>query len=115
MKTLREKRISVKILLFSVVGMLIAYIGKVPMRDCKAFVFKKQLEFPLNYYCVDVFGLEISYSLILILLVILLGLGAYLFLYTTDAEILVWVNKVVKKMNKYFKKMRKYFSNHSEV
>ncbi len=100
MKTLREKRISVKILLFSVVGMLVAYIGKVPMRDCKPFVFKKQLEFPLNYYCIDVFGLEISYSLILILLVILLGLGVFIFIYKTDEEIKEIIRKIVSRRTK---------------
>jgi uncharacterized membrane protein YhaH (DUF805 family) len=101
MINIKNKKIPVVILLFSIIGIMIGYLIKGSYNDDGSI---KQLYADVNYslkaYEFYVFGFIIEYTTFLSVMLILLGLGIYCFLFKTDKEIKFGLNKIKNRFRK---------------
>lgn len=101
MKTIENKKISVTIILISVIGIIIGYLIKDSYnKDGSIHSLYVDVNYPLKYYEIYVFGYIIEYTTFLSVMLILLGLGIYCFLFKTDEEIKFGLNKFKNRLQK---------------
>lgn len=117
MINIKEKKISIKLMLFSLFGMIICNVIKEPykvhLKKWK-FLFKNDVNVPIYYFKIDLFGFEIGYSTLLVILIVVMGLGVYWFLTKTDGEVKLFFTKYLNKLrfvsNKIYKALEKIYS-----
>jgi uncharacterized membrane protein YhaH (DUF805 family) len=94
MKNIENKKIPVVILLFSIIGIMIGYLIKnVYNNDGSLYVISLKYNYPLSWYEIYAFGYLIEYTTFLSVMLMILGLGIYSFLFKTDEEIKIGLNK----------------------
>lgn len=101
MNNLENKKISVILLLTSIIGIIIGHLIRQPLYNGKYQLNDDSI--PLKYYYIDFFGYGLSYKFLLIILLILLGIGIYCFLFKKDEEIekslIIFKNSFKKNIN----------------
>lgn len=117
MINIKEKKISIKLMLLSLFGMIISNVIKEPYEEHLKkwkFLFRKDINAPIHYFKVDFFGFEIRYSTLLVTLIVVMALGVYWFLTKTDAEIRPlfknYLNRLKKALDKIYKALDKIYS-----
>lgn len=108
MNNIESKKISVILILISIIGMIIGYSIKQPFYKGK--YHREKISTPLHRYFIDFFGYNVSYKYLLISLLILLGIAIYCFLFKKDEEIekslIIFKNNLKKFINlSIFKKI----------
>lgn len=99
MINIKNKRIPVVILLFSIIGIMIGYLLKGSYNDDGSIRhLYADVNYSLKAYEFYVFGYIIEYTTFLSVMLILLGLGIYSFLFKTDEEI---KNSLKKTKNRF--------------
>lgn len=76
----KNKNNSKIIIIFSIIGLLISYQLKVPKETVLQGWYefsKNNIKIPNHFFCVNIFGLQVSYNLIVVVLLISLGIGIY--------------------------------------
>lgn len=94
MKNIESKKIPIAILLISIIGTIIGYLIKDSYdKDGLIDQLYVNVNYPLKYYKIYVFGYLIEFIHFLITMLLILGLGIYSFLFKTDEEIKIGLNK----------------------
>lgn len=87
MENIKNKRISVLIILSSTILLLYCFMTKDydPFESPETVYFTdNHIKVPLEYYFVNIIGLHISFKLMVLFLLTVLGFGIYLFMYKND-------------------------------
>lgn len=95
MKTIENKKTSVTVILISIIGIIIGYLIKDSYnKDGSIHSLYVDVNYPLKYYEIYVFGYLIEYTHFLSVMLLILGLGIYCFLFKSDEEIKNSLNKL---------------------
>jgi len=104
MYNIESKKISVFLILISIVGIFAGYVIRYPFSD---YLYTYQLNYqqnispPVYVYCVRILGIEFSFINFYLMMFSLLGIGIYWFIFKSDKGIKesyqVFKNKVVEK------------------
>lgn len=117
MKTIENKKTSVTVIIISIIGIIIGYLIKDSYnRDGSIHSLYVDVNYPLKYYEIYVFGYLIEYTHFLSVMLLILGLGIYYFLFKTDEEIKNSLNKLkarlkINKLNENTKNGLSNFKN----
>ncbi len=97
MKNIKNKEISVTIILISITGIIIGYL----IKDIYSYSGEEfNVNYPLKIYEIYVFGCLIKYTNFLSVMLLILGFGIYTFLFKTDEEIKFGSNKFKNRLRK---------------
>jgi hypothetical protein len=106
---LENKKIPTSLLLSAVLLLIIANM----IKSVKEELFRdwlvyqeKNISVGTNFYCIDILGIEIPYSIVFTALIIIFGIGVYLFLYKTDYEIKNAIKNIVQKLRNILGKLQ---------
>ncbi|PXX22833.1 hypothetical protein [Arenibacter sp. ARW7G5Y1] len=100
-----EKKISTTIIIVSLLLIIYSLLAKDfdPYFDQQIYnLVENNFEIPLSYYFVNIFGIDMPYRGTLLLLIIFLGMGIYLFIYKSDAEIKVLYSNFRRKIESLY-------------
>jgi uncharacterized membrane protein YhaH (DUF805 family) len=88
MKNIENKKNSVAIILISTTGMMISYLIKdIYYDDGSTYALELDVNYPLVYYKIYIFGYLLEYTKLLSVLLLSLSIGVYCLLFKTDEEI----------------------------
>lgn len=106
-----DKKIIIRNLIFSFFTIIIFYLLKVPKEEYLEIYNKNQrrnIPIPLDFYEIDVFGVSISYSPLIISLITFFAINIYWLIYKNDNDI---KNHLSKIKNTLFKKSESFLKN----
>jgi hypothetical protein len=110
---LENKKIPTSIIIASILLLVITTLTKSVKKDLFRewfFYQEKNVSVGTNFYCINLFGIEIPYSLVLTVLIIIFGTGVLMLLYKTDDEVKNAINMVVQKSKSTFGKLQSSIS-----
>lgn len=98
---LQNKKISVLLILFSILGLLTSFLIKEPYDyGLQIYCEKNNMSMPLTEYFVTFLFLDFNLRRLVIFFVIVFGLGLYTFIYKNDEQIKSQINFIKNKFSK---------------
>lgn len=113
MNELQNKKISVLLILFSILGLLTSFLIKQPYDYSVLEYFEKNnMSMPLTEYYVDVLFIKVNLQSLSTFLILLFGLGLYSLIYKNDETLKVLINSKVTSMTGFFRTKFKQVNYH---
>ena len=101
MNELQNKKISVLLILFSILGLLTSFLIKEPYDEgLQIYYEKNNASMPFTAYSVNLLFINFNLRRLVIFFVIVFGLGLYTFIYKNDEQIKSQINFIKNKFSK---------------
>ncbi len=104
MKNIEEKKIPIKLIIFSCIGITVSFLFKTPYDEYLnqwKYRQKENVDIPMEWYKLDLFNYLLDFKYISIILICMLGLSIYLLIFKTDSEIKSFFKMVKVKIVSY--------------